>query len=325
MNVRDHLSPEELQAFTRRSDLAGAVTVAFNWGLIALAFALVALRPGVLTVLVSLVLLGGRQLGLAILMHDCAHRSLFRTPWLNEWVGKWLCGAPILADLAAYRKYHFVHHRTAGSDEDPDRSNYLPYPVGRASMRRKLARDLTGITGVKTLYLVLAMSGGLIAYQLSYERKPLDQAGRRWYHVAGLALRNLAAPLLVNVLLASILALLGYASVYLLWPAAWLTTYMAFSRLRNASEHGAVPDPWAIDPLRNTRTTLPRWWERLTIAPNHVNYHLEHHLLPSVPPHRLADLHACLKSRGVYGDAEIVEGYSRVFAKLTAEPAQAKS
>lgn len=75
-----------------------------------------------------------------------------------------------------------------------------------------------------------------------------------------------------------------------------------------------------LDPLRNTRTTIGRGWERLTIAPNHANYHLEHHLLPSVPPHRLADLHRCLQARGVYEGAEIVNGYGAVIARLAAEP-----
>jgi fatty acid desaturase len=67
----------------------------------------------------------------------------------------------------------------------------------------------------------------------------------------------------------------------------------------------------------HTRTTLPRWWERLTLAPNHVNYHLEHHLLPTVPPYRLPALHRLLRERGFYRCAEIIDGYSAVLGKLT--------
>ena len=50
-----------------------------------------------------------------------------------------------------------------------------------------------------------------------------------------------------------------------------------------------MPDP--ADDLRNTRTTLARWWERLLIAPNRVNYHLEHHLLMTVPHYNLPRMH----------------------------------
>ncbi|MAC71727.1 MAG: hypothetical protein CMP84_16195 [Gammaproteobacteria bacterium] len=63
---------------------------------------------------------------------------------------------------------------------------------------------------------------------------------------------------------------------------------MLFSRIRNLAEHAAVPDLTDSDPLLNSRTTLASWWERLTFAPNSINYHLEHNLLPAVPKYRLA-------------------------------------
>jgi len=54
------------------------------------------------------------------------------------------------------------------------------------------------------------------------------------------------------------------------------------------AEHGMVPD--RFDAVRNTRTTLVGPLQRLFLAPNRVNYHLEHHLLMRVPHYRLRDL-----------------------------------
>jgi fatty acid desaturase len=71
-----------------------------------------------------------------------------------------------------------------------------------------------------------------------------------------------------------------------------------------------IPD--RLDPLRNTRTTLAGWWERLLVAPNRVNFHLEHHLLMTVPHYNLPRLHRMLKSRGVLDDACVVTGYRSV-------------
>ena len=59
----------------------------------------------------------------------------------------------------------------------------------------------------------------------------------------------------------------------------------------------------------NTRTTLASWWERLFIAPNRVNYHLEHHLLMTVPHYHLPRMHALLRERGVLDEACIERGY----------------
>lgn len=91
-----------------------------------------------------------------------------------------------------------------------------------------------------------------------------------------------------NLVLFLILVSLGQAPLYLFWVAAYFSTYMLFSRIRNLAEHAAVPDLTDSDPLLNSRTTLASWWERLTFAPNCINYHLEHKLLPAVPKYRLA-------------------------------------
>ena len=93
---------------------------------------------------------------------------------------------------------------------------------------------------------------------------------------------------------------------------------MVFSRIRNLAEHAAVPDLTSEDPLQNTRTTIPRWWERFMFAPNSVCYHLEHHLVPSVPKYRLADFHKTLRAKGLLDDADICFGYLAVVRKLVA-------
>ena len=47
-------------------------------------------------------------------------------------------------------------------------------------------------------------------------------------------------------------------------------------------------------------TTRVAWWERLLIAPNYVNYHLEHHLSAAVPCYRLKPLHKLLTEKGFF-------------------------
>jgi fatty acid desaturase len=82
-----------------------------------------------------------------------------------------------------------------------------------------------------------------------------------------------------------------------------------------------VPDP--ADELRQTRTTIARWWERIFIAPNHVNYHLEHHLLMTVPHYRLPRLHRLLRERGVLADACLTRGYRDVLRLAMVAPVAA--
>ena len=55
----------------------------------------------------------------------------------------------------------------------------------------------------------------------------------------------------------------------------------------------------SADPLRNTRTTKAGLLARAFIAPYYVNYHLEHHLLMTVPLFQLPKFHRLLSERGL--------------------------
>ena len=76
-----------------------------------------------------------------------------------------------------------------------------------------------------------------------------------------------------------LLLLAGVGELYLLWVVAYLVAYPFIARVRQVAEHGNVPDLYNLDPRLNTRTTIPNWVERMIFCPNHVNYHVEHHLL----------------------------------------------
>ena len=73
----DFLSKDELAQLTRTSNAWGWWTLAVNWALIAGAFALAIAWPNPLTIVLAVLVIAGRQLGLGIIVHDCAHHALF--------------------------------------------------------------------------------------------------------------------------------------------------------------------------------------------------------------------------------------------------------
>ncbi len=319
-DFRSILKGQNLKPFLQRSDSQAWWLLLVNYSLLAVAFALPILWFNIGTVIISLILLGNRQLGLGILMHDCVHAALFNSKTLNKRIGEWCCAGPILAQFEGYRRYHLRHHAKAGTTDDPDYPNYRPYPVAKASLRRKLIRDTFGITGVKNLALLMLMHAGVVEYDMAYKSANEKRALSIWDMLVNLA-KNLAPALLFHIALALLLWRLGYVQFYGLWWIAYLTTFQFFSRLRNAAEHAGVPDLLNTDPRLHARTVYARWWERLTVAPNHVNYHLEHHWLPAVPPYRLAAFHAWLKQVGALNDTSIPVGYGEVL-KAMVRPAR---
>jgi fatty acid desaturase len=233
---------------------------------------------------------------MAILMHDAAHRALLRDRSWNDWVGNWLCAYPVWTDVHPYRRYHLQHHSKTWTEEDPDLELAKPFPITRASLARKIWRDLSGQTGWKRLLAIL--------------NRDLGVSKGRVRRDFGAGMQALRGVVITNLVLLALLAAFGHAELYLLWLGAWFTTYSLVMRIRSIAEHAMVDDP--ADEMKNTRTTVASLWERLFIAPNRVNFHLEHHLLMTVPHYNLPKLHRRLRESGVLADACVTRGYADV-------------
>ena len=300
----DLFTPEEWAPFQSRSAWKGPLLVVHAWGVIVLAIAAGVLWPVVIPL--SVMIIGTRQLGLAILMHEAAHGGLARNLKLNDWLGHWLCAVPIGASLNAYRPYHLSHHRFAQQPEDPDLVLSAPFPVTDASLRRKIIRDLTGQTFFKQRIL-FALQG----LRAGARR---DEDTVEGAVVTG---RSLAPFLLVNAAMLVALTLLG---VWWAWFALWLlpmaTWFPLVTRLRNIAEHACVEGS-AVDPYRAARTTRASWWERALIAPYWVNFHAEHHLFMHVPCWSLPQLHRDISAKPQAAGMEVANGYVSVLKQAS--------
>lgn len=297
IDPKDVFTPEEWARFSKRSSWLGLVCVAGAWGLIFAAGAMFVLWPNPLTYVVAVMLIGARQLGLAILMHDAAHGALHSNMKVNNWVGEWLCAAPVGARLASYREYHLKHHRFTEQPEDPDLPLSAPFPITRASLWRKIVRDLTGQTFFKQRKA-----------QLFGGRKPGEVVNSSTGHF-----------LLTNAILLGGLTVAGYWWAYFaLWIVPMATWLPLVTRLRNIAEHACVNTK--EDPFTHARTTLANIFERLFIAPYWVHFHGEHHVFMHVPCYRLESLHKSLMDKGYWSRMHIAPGYVSVLSEATNKP-----
>jgi fatty acid desaturase len=242
-------------------------------------------------------IVGARQLGLAILMHDAAHGAIHPDLKANDFLGEWLCGAPVGAQLDKYRTYHLGHHKFAQQAEDPDLVLSAPFPITRNSLWRKVVRDLTGQTFIKQRFA--AVRGRLKARAPGAPALPiiLDEIKRQK--------RFLAWQL--GLLVAATLAGAWWA-YFVLWLVPMATWYPLITRIRNIAEHALVAknEP---DPLRHARTTKAGLIERALLAPYYVNYHGEHHLFMHAPCYRLPRINRMLRAKGVTQRMETQPNY----------------
>lgn len=295
--ARSLLGAEELVRVRTRSTLKGVGMIAHCWGVIAAAMALFAWAPNPLTFLIALPVIGSRQLGLAILMHEGAHGGLAKSERLNLWLSQWLCAYPVFAETLAYRRYHFSHHAHTQTREDPDLVLSAPFPISRTSLRRKMLRDLSGQTGFK-------QRRSQIRAALGDPTWPLAKRARHFC-------RKLGRATLVNLALLTVVTLAGRWWLYpLLWILPLITWQQLVTRIRNIAEHAVLPVEG--DPLRQARTTLANPLERLLFAPYWVNYHAEHHILFYVPCYNLPKLHRLLRAHEHGSRMAVEPGYGAV-------------
>ncbi|MDP1670627.1 MAG: fatty acid desaturase family protein [Alphaproteobacteria bacterium] len=301
----DYLSAEEISRLRAKSQWRSVWMVAHVWGVVFGAMALFALWPNPLTFILAVMLIGARQLGMAILVHDAAHGALFHNRALNDRVSNWLLGYPVLTETKAYRVYHLEHHKYVQQPNDPDIGLSAPFPITKSSFRRKLWRDITGRTGFK-------QRGAQIRAAIGAPDMPL--ASR-----IALFRRKMGGMLITNLVLLGGLSAIGYWYLYpLLWVLPLLTYYQVITRVRNIAEHAVVPDN--DDDFRTARTTRANWLMRVSLAPYFVNYHLEHHLMMFVPCYRLPQVRELFLAKGHGARMEYKPDYRSVLALAISKP-----
>ena len=293
-------TPEEWAKLTAPSSWRGPTLIVSAWAVIVGAGAVFVFFPNPLTYLTAVMLIGARQLGLAVLEHDAAHGALHPHAALNDWLAEWLCSAPIGSSLKRYRPYHLTHHKFTEQPEDPDLGLSKPFPITHGSLARKFFRDLTGQTFFKQR--IQPTLKRVAAGKPPKSSRIVDHPGRRFWIV------NIGA-----------FAALTAAGDWWVWFALWLapmaTWFPLVTRLRSMAEHAMVEGTTADNPFSHARTTLANSIERLLIAPFWVHYHCEHHMFMYVPCYRLQGVHRGLRDKGLIERMQVTKGYVEVLKR----------
>ncbi|WP_299471548.1 fatty acid desaturase family protein [uncultured Roseibium sp.] len=280
------LSASERARLTEKSDAKGLVMLVLHFGLIALFGALIALGvPGWQFLMMAQGIL---IIFLFTLLHETVHGTAFRSPWLNEWVAR-VCGFLIAVPADWFRYFHFAHHRhTQDPEKDPELATRKPETVWQ------YIAHVSGLPTWKGEFQTLfnnAIADNRDAF--------VPKNGRRKVR------REAIVTLALYALLAAVSIAFGSGALLYVWILPCLLG-QPFLRLYLLAEHGRCP--FVANMLENSRTTYTNTLVR-KLAWN-MPYHAEHHSYPTVPFHKLPDLHRLTKAHlGATSD-----GYSEFHA-----------
>lgn len=278
-----------------------ALAVLFDWGVIAAAIAISQWAQDPLVYLLAVAIIGGRMHGFGVLLHDFAHyRFMSGNKALSDWICDLLLAWPILTTVASYRSNHLAHHRYTNTDKDPD----WVFKLGN----RRFTFPKAWQEGALDLLSYLVVVGSIIDIFGMLHRLKAAEKPPLSYRLARLGF---------YIAFAILFTWLGiWTDVLLYWFVPYFTAFFLLMHVRSVAEHFGSMD--YSHELGGTRSVLPYFWERAFFAPHNVNYHLEHHLYPSVPFYNLPQLHAALMANPDYAArAHNTRGYTTGLVRET--------
>jgi len=241
----------------------------------------------VLCAVVVIVLMGTRINALNVVMHEASHGFLCKDRTRNDR----LCNATaswwMLHSVEEYRPTHRLHHRYLNGPEDPDLPSYL-IPGRRGALARLLALDLLGVTALRRALSLVSNASS-------------DEAGSARLSGATV-LRNTIGKVAAQGVLIAVFVIarglvVGLAGYVLFWLVPALSVFPALLRLKTVTEHfdARLRDPGA--PVWIARTSRARWLQDHLVGAR-MQFHFEHHALPTIPYPGLRAVHRRLVEAG---------------------------
>ena len=289
--TRRDLGPEYFQKHPAVFVAKFAVAVV----LIAAGWTWVALQPGVLSVVVTIITNGLMYAHLVELQHECLHEHAFRSRALNRLFG-FVSGVPMFSSYSHYKYDHLRHHAFLGTPQNREFFNYqfhnLDSPVGFVLGAYNLGRYTN---------LVRDLGRSLIGRTNPNVTKTVAARRIRTEYQAFLVIFAVA-----------IAASIATQSLFLVW--VWLLPTVLVAEpthfLIELPEHYGLntqTDPNVLTNTRSVRASKFGHW-----FTNGNDLHTAHHFHQGVPMVNVPKLHEVIKTRIDTFDPSFVSFYSRV-------------
>jgi fatty acid desaturase len=209
--------------------------------------------------------------------HESSHGAAFKTRWMNSALYQ-LSSFFTMREPTIWRWQHARHHTdTLILGRDPEIDAMRP-----ARLARLLANCLGLVEVPRQLWLMVVHSCGRLTAE-ERDFVPASEA-HKVYRTSRVWLLIYAATIASCFVLGSVLPVLlvGGPRVYGVF----------LEQVYGLTQHAGLGEN-VLDHRLNTRTVYMSWPNRFLYW--NMNYHVEHHMFPMVPYHRLPELHEEIK------------------------------
>src|ERR1700733_7564707 len=281
------VSTEELQSLSEQSLPDTFAAIGGLWVEVAIILTAVNLLPRLALAwaipagIVLVLIMGLRMNAFGVILHEGSHGLLAKSRTLNDRICNWGIAFWTINSVEEYRPTHRLHHRYLGQERDPDRVFYL-VPARRGALTSLVLQDLLGVTAFRRATSRISGTSDASEAPPSLLFKPKLLVGK------------VVTQLIV---LGQFVLFQGAWRGILFYVVFWLVPivcmYPMILRLKTITEH--------FDPgLREAnsvhwiaRTSRAGWLQNHLVGAR-MEYHFEHHVVPTIPYRGLKKLHTQL-------------------------------
>ncbi len=289
------VSAEDLQSLSEQSLPDTFAAIGALWVEVAILLVAANLLPrlplawsipaGILLVL----LMGLRMNAFGVILHEGSHGLLAKSRTLNDRICNWGIAFWTINSVEEYRPTHRLHHRYLGQERDPDRDFYL-VPSRRGALTGLLLQDLFGVTAVRRATTRISGTSQASGAPASLLARPQLLAGK------------IITQLIV---LGQFVLLQGVRRGILFYVVFWLVPivcmYPMILRLKTITEHFDSGLREANSVHWIARTSCAGWLQNHLVGAR-MEYHFEHHVVPTIPYRGLKKLHRRLDQKDLFVD-----------------------
>ena len=244
----------------------------------------------------ALMIIGARQRGLATVMHDAAHGRAAKSKVLNTVIGRYLTAFLIFQSFNAYKNSHVHEHHPFLGDAQKDPDFLFYQDAGLYALKDKKAFWLEHV-----LATILMINAPQYIYYL-------------FKHRFGSLVRDKGEAIGMLALWSGIFGLAAWLdlveTVLLFWIVPYLTAFMVIGRFIEMAEHYPLLGR-SQEGLLLTRNRFSHPLEAFFLSVHQENFHLVHHLRPSIPYWNMKKAHALMLEDVEY--RRINAGFGGVF------------
>ncbi|PQO23839.1 fatty acid desaturase [Rhodobacteraceae bacterium WD3A24] len=230
--------------------------------------------------------------------HECGHGTAFRTPWMNTLVYH-IASFCMIRNPVTWRWSHARHHTdTLIVGRDPEIVAMRP-----PALFRIILNFFGLIDATQGWWRMLVNAAGRLdpeeaTFIPDSEKPKVVAVARVWAAIYG-------ATVTVAVATQSVLPLMiiGLPRLYGAWHHV----------MTGLLQHGGLAEN-VLDHRLNSRTVYMNPVSRFIYW--NMNYHVEHHMFPMVPYHRLPELHERIKHDLPAPNRSIIEAYAEMLPVL---------